>query len=96
MDCGEKARFIFRHGGWIQGLLEVVAGSRKGQGCGLAVIGTDLFPHLERHQKYDHKIDQDRNGDANHIHGNLDDQVSFQVEHDYNGKEKVAIIGCES
>jgi hypothetical protein len=57
------------------------------------VLGHD---GLERHQKYDHKIDQDRNGDANHIHGNLDDQVSFQVEHDYNGKEKVAIIGCES
>ena len=76
-----------RHGHG-DGEFKVVAGSRKSQGSGFAVVGPDLPAHPERHKKHHHEVDQERDGDAHHVQGNLDDEVAFETEHDDDGKKQ--------
>ena len=54
----------------------------------VAVIGSGPLRQIEGRKEHDHKIDRKRNGDAHHIQRDRNDQLSFQAEHDHDGKQK--------
>ena len=54
----------------------------------LLVIGADRLAHPEADQEHDHKVDQQRDGDAHHIQRDGDDQVALQAEHDHDGEQQ--------
>ena len=53
--------------------LKVVGSGRKRQGSGLAVMCPHFSAQVKGDDKHENKIDQKRYGNANHIHGDLND-----------------------
>src|SRR5688572_27540548 len=47
--------------------LKVIASGRESSGGGLAVIGTDRFPHEEADKEHNDKINCQRNSDTDHV-----------------------------
>ena len=74
-----------RHG---DGQLEIVAGgSESERGC-LPVVNPRFHTDEEGDEKHHHEVDQQRNGNSHHVQGQIDNEFSFQGEHDHNGVEK--------
>ncbi len=54
----------------------------------LRVVGPDLLAHPEAHQEHDDEVDQQRHGDPQHVERNLDDEISFEAEHDQDREQQ--------
>jgi hypothetical protein len=83
--AGIEAEDGHRHG---NGQFEIIAGRSEGQRGGDAVIRARLGRHEEGEKKHHQEIDDQGDGDAHHIQGELHDVFALQGEHDDNGKQQ--------
>ena len=70
------------------GEFEVIARRREGERGGFGVVRADLAPHPERHEKHDHEVEQERNGDAYNVHRDANDVFALEREHHHNREEQ--------
>ncbi len=60
----------------------------KGERGGLSVMGAHFAAHVEGDEEHDDEIDEQRNGDPNHVERNLHDVLALEGEHDEDGEEQ--------
>lgn len=88
--CGESLSGAYpeHRDGHGDGELEVVARGGERKRDRFLVIGTHFFTQEETDEEHGDKVNEERNRDAHHVHGQREDSFSFEVEHDEDRKEK--------
>lgn len=70
------------------GELEVISRGGKGDGGGAWVIGAEAFCHEEGDEEHYAEVDEEGDGNAKDVEGEIDDFLSFVGEHEDDGGEE--------